>query len=184
MFVSFQNIAAKSDDINENRRRDVYWHLYYLLGYVMEGITVYSAYKLHEWPEEQDIQFWSSDRDVMAQMRHFTESTHLDFYNVRVDPRTKRNVFRDNVVFYSIENHNFQRIVHGLLKMNPALEGVPYLGDGEIDEDVRELIDIWNPRVRYFQGRQDVIKHHLNQSDNIKKLITTCIDIYSKAYKI
>ena len=34
----------------------VWLELYYLSGYIIEGITIYSAYKLNGWPSEDDIQ--------------------------------------------------------------------------------------------------------------------------------
>lgn len=181
MFVSFED-WAKSNGIDEVRKRETFWHIYYLLGYVLEGVTVYSVYKLNNWPEEQDIQRWPDNEELIQQIKHFTEVTHLDFFNKRVNPKTDTRVYDNDVVKYSIEGHNFRDIVHGLLEQEPVFEGVPYFGNGDIDDSVRNLIEKWNPRIRYYYWKTEI--EGLLTESNIRKLITTCIDIYSKVYKI
>ena len=82
--------------------KHVWLELYYLSGYIIEGITVYSAYKLYNWQQTSDIQ---SNCDIA-----FTTRTGLDFYydrkirNVSVFPdRSYRSL--------SVQGHHFQDIV-------------------------------------------------------------------------
>lgn len=61
--------------------------------------------------------------------------------------------------------------------MDPSFNDIPYIGDGEVDQDVERLIDNWSPEVRYYYtGQSDPIPK-LSQ-DIISRLINTCLKIY------
>ena len=61
--------------------------------------------------------------------------------------------------------------------MNPSFNNIPYIGDGEIDQDVERLIDNWSPEVRYYYTGQLGPIPILSQ-DIISRLINTCLKIY------
>lgn len=148
----------------------VWMEIYYLSGYILEGITVYSAYKLHGWQYSWDImQYYDSA---------FTQATGLDFFY----SRTRGINFNSNnhsTVLLAVEKHHFQDIVMNLLKVNPSFNGIPYLGTGSIDPDVELLIDQWRPNIRYkYIGNINPFPT-LNQ-DVVNRLINTCYLIYSK----
>ena len=163
--------AGKSSDTH------VWLELYYIADYILEGITVYSAYKLNRWNSSDDIQ------------RHynlaFSQRTNLDFYYVRS--------YRDRITgeervpsFFqnrpsgamSVQGHKFQSIVMNLLKPDPSFNDVPYFGNGVIDRDVETLINNWSPSVRYYyQGQFDPPLPNLDY-DLINRLINTCQTIY------
>lgn len=148
----------------------VWLELYYLSGYILEGIIVYSAYKLNNWKPEKDIQTWY---DIP-----FTNRTNLDFYVTRIDKKTNEKVFRNrSLEALSVQQHKFNAIVERLLKTNSSFKGVPYLGDGEIDDDVKKLITDWKPDVRYNYNAKNLPS--LNK-DIIARLIKTCKNIYLK----
>lgn len=154
----------------------VWLELYYIAGYILEGITVYSAYKLNHWNPSDDIQ------------RHynlgFSQRTNLDFYYVR---SSKDRITQEERIpsFFqnrpsgamSVQGHKFQSIVMNLLKPDPSFNDIPYLGNGEIDTDVEILINNWSPSVRYcYQGQSDPLPNL--DYDIINRLITTCQTIY------
>lgn len=151
----------------------VWLELYYLSGYIIEGITIYSAYKLNGWPSEDDIQ--------KRYNRAFTNLTGLDFYYNRK--------CGDNIIFpergdggvrtLSVQGHRFQDIVKTLLRINPSFNDVPYIGMGAIDSDVEYLIDNWGPEIRYKYKEESDTFPQLNQ-DIIYRLINTCHIIYAK----
>ncbi|MDE5887332.1 MAG: hypothetical protein K2H46_07085 [Muribaculaceae bacterium] len=148
----------------------VWLELYYVSGYILEGLTVYSAYKLYNWPQKEDIQ--------LRYNREFTKNTGIDFYynrkiseNEIFPGRTKNSL--------SVQGHRFQPIVKQLLNPDPSFNDIPYLGDGTIDADVESLIEHWSPKVRYYYHGQQFQYPSLNY-DLIKRLITTCNTIYSK----
>ena len=166
------------ESYNAGRSSDthVWLELYYIAGYILEGITVYSAYKLNRWNSSDDIQ------------RHynlaFSQRTNLDFYYVRS--------YRDRITgeervpsFFqnrpsgamSVQGHKFQRIVMNLLKPDPSFNDVPYLGNGVIDRDVESLINNWSPNVRYYHSGQSNPLPNLDY-DIINRLINTCQIIY------
>ena len=60
---------------NPTYDKHVWLELYYLSGYIIEGIVVYSAYKLNNWRQNDDIQ----RKYNLA----FSQRTNLDFYYVR-----------------------------------------------------------------------------------------------------
>lgn len=162
--------AGKSSDMH------VWLELYYIAGYILEGITVYSAYKLNHWNSSDDIQ------------RHynlaFSQRTNLDFYYVRSYRDRITGIERVPSFFQnrpsgamSVQGHKFQSIVMNLLKPDPSFNDVPYLGNGIIDRDVETLINNWSPSVRYYHPGQSNPLPSLDY-DLINRLINTCQTIY------
>lgn len=171
------DISKRHDDI------PVFLELYYLLGYVVEGITVYSAYKLNNWPANQDIQYWPKSSSIINQLKTFTNQTGLDFYKERII--NNNSAFSQGIVRYSVQGHNFQQIIHGLLSTDPTFNGFPYFGNGTIDPDVKDLIDNWRPDIRYYNpyNLKPNLANNLTE-ENVKSLLITCIDITTKAHQI
>lgn len=157
----------KDCSTNSSSDYNVMLELYYLAGYILEGIVVYSAYKLNNWPSNKDIQYDSPDFN-------FTKATGLDFYynrcrgNVAIfSGRTKNSL--------SVQGHHFQPIVQALLKKEPAFNNIPYLGNGAIDSDVENLIIKWEPELRYCYKSS---ANPLLNKDIIERLLNTCETIY------
>lgn len=144
----------------------VWMELYYLSGYIIEGIAVYAAYKLYNWPIGVDI--------IKCHNESFTTQTKLDFWYDRKSNGTR--VFPNRVndsSALSVQGHRFQNIVKCLLKSNPATNRVPYIGNGNIDQDIELLIDRWNPDIRYkYDGKNNPLSF-LN-GDIIRRLLDTC----------
>lgn len=156
--------------------KHVWLELYYLSGYIIEGIVVYSAYKLNNWKPNDDIK----TRYNLA----FSQRTNLDFYYVRskkVNGTEKIPQFFQNrpVGALSVQGHRFQEIAKNLLRTDPSFNDVPYIGDGEIDSDVEQLIEDWKPEVRYIHANTMSTSLILSQ-DLITRLINTCNKIYLK----
>lgn len=151
----------------------VWLELYYLCGYIIEGIAVYSAYKLYHWPKNEEI---NTTRYYNEQ---FTQITSLDFFYERKDSNgviVFQNRNKNNSL--SVQGHHFQSIVKNLLKPDASFNNIPYIGDGKIDSDIEQLIDRWNPDIRYkYVGTTNPVPA-LNQ-DTIKRLIDTCQTIYN-----
>lgn len=142
--------------------------LYYLSGYILEGAVVYLAYKMGNWPEQDDI------RDICNVS--FTAATGLDFFKNgnRKGHKTLGNSF-------SIQSHSFQPIVKNILKPNSAFDLIPYIGtSAPIDSDVEILIDNWNPRLRYTY-EDAKIPVELNE-DSLRRLLYICRDIMILTY--
>lgn len=159
--------SYKPDSIHDMH---VWFELYYLSGYIIEGITIYSAYKLNGWIPSDDIQ--------TCYNKDFTHLTGLDFYYNRTDGGSCVFPGRDKSSL-NVQGHHFQAIVKNLLKTNPSFNDVPYIGMGVIDSDVERLIDYWKPNVRYqYIGKRNPLPF-LNQ-DVINRLINTCNNIYIK----
>lgn len=166
------------ESYNAGRSSDthVWLELYYIAGYILEGITVYSAYKLHNWKSSDDIQGrYNLD---------FTKRTNLDFYYARSRRYKKTGEERVPSFFrnrppgaMSVQGHKFQSIVMNLLKSDPSFNDVPYLGNGVIDRDVETLINNWSPNVRYYHSGQSNPLPNLDY-DIIDRLIKTCQIIY------
>lgn len=160
LFDSYQ--SGNSSDMH------VWLELYYMSGYIIEGLTVYSAYKLYNWPTNLDIK-----RNYNIP---FTESTGIDFYYKREVKGTE--IFPGRTFkSLNVQGHRFQDIVKNKLKKNPSFNDIPYIGDGEIDQDIERLIDNWSPEVRYYYSGQSNPIPKLNQ-DVITRLIDTCSKIY------
>lgn len=160
-------------------QEDVFLDLYYLLGYVFEGVTIYSAYKIYNWPPNQDIQYYCNTS--------FTLQTNLDFYYNRMSKTTNLPVFAPGDVKYSVQGHCFQQIVKGLLQKEPVFSNFPYFGNGTIDQNVEDLINKWKPETRYSYKTHAQYKQDLSSlltENNMYNLIRTCIDIIQKTPSI
>lgn len=164
--------SGKSTDIH------VWLELYYMAGYIIEGITIYSAYKLYQWNPNDDIQ------------KHynlaFSQRTNLDFYYVR-SYKDKITGLEKIPSFFqnrpsgamSVQGHKFQTIILNLLKPDPSFNDTPYLGNGSIDNDIEMLLNNWSPSIRYYYLGQSSPLPVLSY-DVIKRLIDTCQTIYIK----
>lgn len=148
----------------------VWMELYYLSGYIIEGITVYSAYKLYGWQNNCDI--------MQCYDSVFTQNTGLDFYYHRT-AGVNFNNRNHPTVSLGVEKHHFQAIAKNLLRVDPSFNDVPYLGGGAIDLDVEQLIDSWRPNIRYKYIGTHIPFPHLSQ-DLIARLLSTCFTIYLK----
>lgn len=167
----FDSLDSKpSSDIH------VWLELYYMAGYIVEGITIYSAYKLYDWEPHTDIR---KRYDLEFSLR-----TNLDFYYRRthIDNITKKETIPS---FFqnrpegalSVQGHRFQDIILKLLKPDPSFDDLPYFGNGDIDKDVEQLLNKWSPNIRYYYVGQPQPLPRLNQ-DVIKRLIDTCQILY------
>lgn len=163
--VLFQ--SYEPDSIND---MNVWIELYYLCGYILEGVVVYSVYKLNGWPPGDDVCSFNEK---------FTKKTGLDFYPIRKDEKVP-----SGITLMNVHGHHFQMIAKNLLKINPSFNNVPYIGYGNIDPDIEQLIDDWNPKVRYkYVGANYNPFPNLNKSV-IERLINTCEIIYAKTINI
>ncbi len=149
----------------------VWLELYYISGYVIEGLAVYSAYKLNNWPINEDIEYRYN--------KSFTQKTKLDYYYNRTVGNNAVFPNRDNQSLrLSVQGHHFQDIVKNLLRENPSFENIPYFGGGHIDSDVEKLIDDWSPKIRYYHNVSTMTKPTLNRNI-IERLLNTCYTIYN-----
>lgn len=146
----------------------VWLEIYYMSGYILEGITVYSAYKLFHWPANEDIE--------RRYNIPFTMSSGIDYYYKRTV--SGNEIFPGRTTnSLSVQGHRFQDIIKNRLKPSPQFNDIPYLGDGHIDSDIEHLIDNWSPKVRYYYIGQSTPIPILNQ-DIIARLINTCYTIF------
>lgn len=160
----------------QNEDRHVWLELYYLSGYIIEGIVVYSAYKLNNWPANDDIKRKYNEK--------FTKLTNLDFYYIRTYKKNGKEIipsyFQNRPSgALSVQGHRFQDIVKSLLRPNPSFQNTPYLGDGQIATDVESLIDEWKPDIRYSYEYAVPPPPNLSQ-DLITRLLETCYTIYKQ----
>lgn len=162
---------------NQIHDKHVWLELYYLSGYIVEGIAVYSAYKLNNWPLNDDIQ----RRYNLA----FSQQTNLDYYYSRIINNV--NESESTIHFFqnrppgkmNVQGHKFQEIVKNILKPNPSFNDTPYIGNGKIDPDVEKLIDEWKPEIRYLYDNGTISLPILSQ-DVIARLINTCFTIFNQ----
>ena len=192
--------SYNANQANRQNELSVFLELYYLLGYVIEGFTIYSVYKINNWPSSVDIKNWDRDRHnnnrfVKNQIQDFIRNTGLDFYKDRktIDPNTNSytstSVFPQGIVRYFVESHKYQYIVCNLLSPSPAFNNFPYFGNGQLDTNIRNLIHDWDPKIRYYYPARLLqsnltLKNNLTES-NISLLIDTCKDIIiNRAHQI
>ena len=183
-------LLAHSKNGSSRYETNVLLELWYLAGYVLEGITVYFIYKNDDWDEQDDI------KDIYN--RAFSLNTRVDYYRNRYisegrifkQDKNTTCLSEDKQYFgphaYNIHSHGFQSIVKDKFRVDARFDNLPYFGNSiRVDADVEYLIDNWNPKVRYayFDGTQFKCEGtsvpQLNQ-DVIKRLLSNCYDIYSK----
>lgn len=171
--ISCQQLLECLTENTDNK--EAYLDIWYLSGYIIEGFTVYSAYKINNWnppTKEKDIK---SKYDI-----GFSERTHLDYFRCRLCPKTNIPVFSKGLINYSVQGHNYQSIIQGLLSTSPTFKGFPIMGDGTVDKDVKTLIDSWKPDIRYWYKAEEMKNIPTLTVDLLKRLIETCNNIYKK----
>lgn len=163
---------------NKNNDFEVFMELFYITGYVLEGLTVYSAYKIYGWPSNVAID------DLNYYDPRFIRRTNLDFFHYRTivnsDGSRSNRIHRG----LKVRSHGFQQITMQLLaNQGPFVNDnlTPYYGNGPLDSNVRLLINLWSPEVRYYH------RSHIGVSvlptlnkELITKLIDTCSLIFSQ----
>lgn len=166
--------SYKSDANNDF---EVFMELFYITGYVMEGLTIYSTYKIYGWPSNIGID------DLNYRNLAFVQRTNLDYFHYRdvlgADGK-KRRVFPK----LKVQGHGFQQIAMQLLaNQGPFVNdnSTPYYGNGPLDSDVRLLIDLWKPEVRYYYRTHSGVSTlpTLNK-ELITRLIDTCSLVFSQ----
>lgn len=163
--------GLKSDVDN----KEAYLDIWYLSGYIIEGCTVYSVYKLYGWNPP------SSVKDIKIKYdKIFSQKTRLDFFHHRLDKNTKKLVFPEGLIIYSIQGHDFHSIIRDLLNVNPTFSDFPIMGSGKIDKDVEVLVNNWKPDIRYWYKEDELEDIPKLTSDLLKRLINTCYSLYNK----
>lgn len=124
---------------DDHTSQSVLCDAYYLAGYVLEALTVYSLYSHYRYPDNQDImkQFDSK----------FTQRSGVDFFD------DGKRVYKNNPISlgnkYSLVHHTFQPIIQGPLSVISDLRDVPLIGNGATDPQHTQLMDQWSPAQRY-----------------------------------
>lgn len=94
------------EGLKENTdNKAAYLDIWYLSGYIIEGFTVYSAYKINNWNPP------SSEKDIKKKYdRNFSKKTHLDFHRCRLYPNTNIPVFPPGLIKCSVQGHDYKSI--------------------------------------------------------------------------
>ena len=131
------------DSIPEAEVNSLLLDIWYVSGYILEGITVYLTYKQGGWMESDDIERKFN--------RSFTSTCGVDYFRNRRMPDGEPPLEGTRMW---IESHKFNFLINDVLRTQPTTYStVPYIGDGPIDNDVREIIDKWGTFVRYSYCR-------------------------------
>lgn len=153
---------------------NVWLELYYLSGYILEAITVYSVYKLGGW---------KSDIDIKRHYPKFVDETGIDFYGY--DRKVTTPEGKDSYPYRApskkcpldIKHHNFRQIIESKLRVDPSFSAIPYFGTcdpNDIDSDIVDLLDKWSVDVRYQSAA--TASADLTE-DKVSRLYKTCLSI-------
>lgn len=155
----------------------------------MEGLTVYSAYKIYGWPSNIEI----DDKNYYDPA--FVRRTNLDYFHYRfcdsngrvvLLPNGKRQSFPNRGL--KVQSHGFQQIAMQLLaNQGPFVNdnSTPYYGNGPLDSNVRLLIDLWRPEVRYYyRGHSELSNLPSLNRELITLLVETCSLIYTQTISL
>lgn len=143
---------------------NVWLELYYLAGYIIEAVTVYSTYKLLGWQDTVKIEQYD---------RVFTQKHGIDFYGKNRKDGLTYPLKNSNVL--GISHHQFGDIIDKFLRPNPAFNDTPYIGGGQIDSDVYSLINTWKTEIRYYTSPAQTSP--ALSKDLIVRLYKTCFAI-------
>lgn len=154
---------------------DVYLDIFYIAGYILEGLTVYSTYKINGWPAQIDIKEYNED---------FVNRTHLDFYHKRTITLNDGRTQNVKIHGLKVQGHNFQQIAkEKLVNQGPFANDntTPFYGNGNLDYDVRFLIEHWKPEIRYYYQNYAALSLFPTLNlDLINRLINTCTIIFTQ----
>ena len=161
-----------------SRDFEVFLEIFYITGYILEGLTIFSAYKLYGWPSNVEID------DLSYYDENFVQRTNLDYYHYRklTDANGDTQYIKNRGL--KVQSHGFQQIAMALLSnQGPFVNdnSTPYYGNGQLDMDVRLLIDLWKPAVRYFyRGHSAISSLPTLNKDLITRLVDTCTAIFTQ----
>lgn len=153
---------------NKYDDRYLFNEIYYIFGYILEGISVYMIFKHFGYEKSKSIENCHEDESFIKKAHvtyHFGEGT-----------RKYGNSLK------KISNHNFQEYTEALAQ-EFAPYHIPYLSkDVPLNEDtqkelrLKKLIKEWKPDVRYRKYKDPF---ELSESD-VQSIISLCQTILKK----
>ena len=167
--------------------------IYYLCGYIIEGIVVYIAYKLSSWNNTRDIDDdkWYCCNNVAEAQRMMNEIITNGFtFN-----KESRQIPNSPRPIYYLSGHLWPLIVRNVLQNSFAIQvqDIPYIDPNTPlgNRTCTILLDNWNTKIRY--QRDLIIRDRygreirpllLLNARTIFELYNTCKDIYDKTIKV
>lgn len=168
------------EGLKENTdNKEAYLDIWYLSGYIIEGFTVYSAYKINGWNPKSD----DGVKDIKLKYdKPFSYKTHLDFHRCRLYKNTNTPVFPPGLIKCSVQGHDYKSIIDKLLIKEPIFKDFPIMGTAAVDNDVKVLVDNWKPDIRYWYKEEQMKEKNIPvlTPDLLKRLLEMCNDIYKK----
>lgn len=149
--------------------------VWYVSGYILEGITIYLTYKQGGWTESDDIEKKFN--------RVFTSTCGVDYFRNRKMPEGMPPLEGTR---YWIQSHRFNFLIDSVLRPQPTTySNVPYIGDGYIDDDVKEIIKKWGTFIRYSYCRDGTMIHseHGNPKYDIPDLSVDLVNRLLDTYE-
>ncbi|WP_244263704.1 hypothetical protein [Fibrobacter succinogenes] len=201
------------DKCSNEEKNEILKDLFYLTGYILEALTIYTVYSRGHFNPNKDI----TELDIK-----FTKDTHVDYYNTREihpnknDPKDKFSIscrtpknaesyetFNKNLeelnkliretTIYPIQSHKFFAIIQNVLNdSNKGLifssENIPLFSNIKVSNNEREkkiltLIMSWDSSLRYSTNQWNKIKDILTK-ENIEYIIILCKMIKKLVYKV
>ena len=156
--------------------------IYYLTGYILEGIAVYLVYGAGGFDPQKNIKEFD---------RRFTERTGVDFFSFRGRNTTRtENISEEDQKWLNsqedicgVNQHHFNDLIdryHNRLSISS--NKIPYVDNpNDVSKPVRELIKHWDASHRYsdYDSHIPWKIHRLRQFLN-RDTLSKLIDIYSQ----
>ncbi len=98
--------------------------LFYLMGYIVEGLSVYVIYDVLEWDKRVEISNWDAD--------------FADEYDLSWSGNTT----------YTIKTHRFNSYL-SVIRGNDAVADIPFISGTDSYKEPYKLLSRWTPDMRY-----------------------------------
>ena len=180
-----KEISLKNQLEKINSLRDIY----YLTGYILEGIAVYLIYRAGEFDPGKNIDEFD---------KSFTQRTGVDFFSFRDGKTTRtksipceriklsnddRNWLNSRKGICGVNSHHFQELIERYdKKFSISSVKIPYVNNpNDVSKPVRTLIQNWDVTHRYSDSDGTKKWNAMNLGEYLnRETLSELIDIYSK----
>lgn len=129
-----KHINQFDDEIQEHR---VCHELFYLMGYVVEGLSVYVIYNYVEWDKTKQISWYSKETERDYDLSYDSQNT-----------------------LYNIKGHRFNHYL-AIVRGQSEVMDIPFISGTDSNNPSYKLLEMWRPEIRYDYQSLNIKKEQI-----------------------
>lgn len=153
--IACEQLVNSMPDFKDNTvlEKKVCHELFYLMGYIVEGLSVYVIYEVLGWEKSKEISRYD---------RNFSDEHDLSW---------------DGATTYTIKRHRFNSYL-SVVRGKDEVAGIPFISGYDSDEAPYKHLSKWSPELRYELNDIELTKKQIIELFNYcKSMYSAVVDI-------